>query len=108
MKEFSEYENNMIGFLMGHGLSKEDAEQSVIDQRMDQFNDPNHQLTAENQRPFSGVRSARLIQIPYDPEEYRKVNAFRTHIGEDLWRVLGGNAANRRLLALAIDFTYKR
>lgn len=109
MREFSNYEEKMIGFLMGHGLSAEDAEQSVIDERLDRLGDANKQLTEENQRTLFGssVRTARLIPIPNDPEAYRKVMAFRVHIGEDVWRVLGGNAANERLIAMAIDFSYK-
>ena len=50
MKEFSDYEKRMIGFLMGHGMSTELAEQSIIDERLDQFNDIDHQLTDENQK----------------------------------------------------------
>ena len=42
MKEFSDYEERMISFLMGHGMSTELAEQSVIDERLDQFNDIDH------------------------------------------------------------------
>lgn len=109
MREFSDYEKNMVGFLMGHGLSSEDAEQSVIDERLDRLGDANKQLTEENQKTLVGsnVHAARLIPIPNDPEAHRKVMAFRMHIGEDVWRVLGGNSTNERLIAMAIDFSYK-
>ncbi len=50
MKEFGDYEERMISFLMGHGTSTELAEQSIIDERLDQFNDIDHQLTDENQK----------------------------------------------------------
>lgn len=30
MSGFSKYEENMIGFLMGHGMSREDAERSSL------------------------------------------------------------------------------
>ena len=50
MKEFSDYEERMISFLMGYGMSTELAEQSIIDERLDQFNDIDHQLTDENQK----------------------------------------------------------
>lgn len=109
MREFSDYEKNMVGFLMGHGLTAEDAKQSVIDERLHRFGDINKQLTEENQRTLVGsnVHTAHLIPIPNDPEAHRKVMAFRMHIGEDVWRVLGGNAADERLIAMAIDFSYK-
>jgi len=109
MREFSDYEKNMVGFLMGHGLTLEDAEQSVIDERLDQLGDIDAQLTEENQRSLVGspAHTARPIRIPYDPETYHKVMAFRVHIGEDAWRVLGGDSANERLIAMAIDFSYK-
>ena len=108
MQDFSEYEERMIGFLMGHGMAADEAEQAVADERIDQFNDINHQLTEENQRRGDLNPGPRLIKIPNDPDMDRKVMAFRMHIGEDLWRVLGGYHVNERLLALAIDFTFSK
>lgn len=108
MVEFSDYERNLIGFLRGHEYSEEEAEQVVVELRLEKFKDIDHQLTEENQRScFGDVRRERLTLIPKDPEEYRKVMAFREHIGENVWRVLGGDRVNHRLLAMAIDYIYK-
>ena len=108
MMKLSEYERNMIGFLMGHGLPENDAEQTVIDLRMEQFGDANRQLTDENQRrPLDSASEAHLTRVPHDSEESRKIDAFRAGIGEDLWRMLGGDNADRRLLAMAISYNYK-
>lgn len=105
MVEFSEFERNLIEILMCYyGLSEEEAKQAVSDERLERFGDIGHQLTGENQR---GVRRERLTPISKDPEEFRKVISFREYIGEDVWRVLGGDRANRRLLAMAIDYIYK-
>lgn len=109
MKEFSDYEERMISFLMGHGMSTELAEQSVIDERLDQFNDIDHQLTDENQkRNIAPMASLWHSEVPVDPDVNKKVDAFRRSIGEGVWRTLCGDSANTRLLALAIDFRFEK
>ena len=108
--EFSDYEQNMIGFLMGHGMSEELAEQSVVDERLEQFQDINQQLTYENQwrtpapmKDFGCDRSYRMGQ-----NQQEKIRAFREHIGERQWRELCGDTTNTILLTLAIDFNYEK
>ena len=87
----------MISFLMGHGMSTELAEQSVIDERLDQFNDIDHQLTDENQkRNIAPMTPLWRSEVPVDPDVDKKVNAFRRSIGEGR----GGRCvANRRIRA---------
>jgi len=108
--EFSDYERNMIGFLMGHGMSEELAEQSVVDERLEQFQDINRQLTYENQwrmpapmKSFGGHTSYRM-----GGSQQEKIRAFRRHIGEEQWRELCGDTVNTTLLILAIDFNYEK
>ena len=63
----------MISFLMGHGMSTELAEQSIIDERLDQFNDIDHQLTDENQkRNIAPMTPLWRSEVPVDPDTDKK------------------------------------
>lgn len=105
---FSDYEERMIGFLMGHGMSQELAEQSVVDERLDQFRDIHHQLTDENQkRDVIDPAVAVIGYMSKDNCRNKKISAFRRHIGESTWRKLCGNITNPQLLELAIDYKYE-
>lgn len=77
----------------------------MIDERIDWFNDANHQLTDENQkRNLPPIQ----VRIPHDPLKYQKIAAFRAEIGEYMWRLLGGDMVNTELLARAIDYKYEK
>ena len=47
MVEFSEYEDGMISFLMGYGMSEDGARAEVIERRADLFGDDSHAITKE-------------------------------------------------------------
>ena len=105
---FSDYEERMISFLMGHGMSEELAEQSVVDERLEQFLDMYHQLTDENQK--RDVIDPAVAVIGYmsgDNRRNKKIYAFRRHIGEEKWRKLCGSTTSPQLLELAIDYKYE-
>ena len=104
---FSDYEERMFSFLMGHGMSEELAEQSVIDERLDQFRDIHHQLTDENQKRGAIDPATHIVgYMSRDGIRNKKIRAFRRHIGESTWRKLCGDTANTQLLELAIDYKY--
>jgi hypothetical protein len=99
MAEFSEYEDDMISFLMGHGMSEDEARTEVIERRVDLFGDDSHVITKEEldalEPPLSDMPSAA-----------DKVGAFRAFIGEEAWKAFGANEVNPDLLRMAIDFDY--
>ena len=105
MSEFSEYEENMIGFLKGHGMSREDAEQEVVEWRINVFGDGDHVATKEDVDSL-GLRP--MIELRAKPKlnPYRRIDAFRLSIGEEAWKTLGANRVSRDLLSRAIEFDY--
>ncbi len=107
--KFSYYEQNMIRFLMDNGFSEALADQTVVDERVEQFNDMHHQLTYENQlhdlAPIVANENYAIYRMGNSQQE--KIRAFRRHIGEEQWRNLCGDTTNTILLTLAIDFRYE-
>ena len=100
MVEFSEYEDGMISFLMGHGMSEDEARTEVIEQRVDLFGDDSHVITKEE-----------LDTLELPPSDMSgaidKVGAFRAFIGEEAWKSFGADKVNPDLLKMAIDFDYR-
>ena len=105
MSEFSEYEENMIGFLKGHGMSREDAEQEVVEWRIYAFGDGDHVATKED---VDSLGPKPIIESRTKPKlnPYRRIDAFRLSIGEEAWKTLGANRVSRDLLSRAIEFDY--
>ena len=105
MSEFSEYEENMIDFLKGHGMSQEDAEQEVVEWRIDVFGDGDHVATKEDVNSL-GLRP--IIESRAKPKlnPYRRIDAFRLSIGEEAWKTLGADRVSQDLLSRAIEFDY--
>ncbi|MCR4753065.1 MAG: hypothetical protein K5837_01430 [Candidatus Saccharibacteria bacterium] len=100
MAEFSEYEDGMISFLMGHGMSEDGARTEVIEQRVDLFGDDSHVITKEE--------LGALESPPLDMSgAIDKVGAFRASIGEGAWKFFGADEVNPDLLKIAIDFGYR-
>ena len=101
MVEFSEYEDGMISFLMGYGMSEDGARAEVIERRADLFGDDSHAITKEEldalQPPPSDMSGA-----------IDKVDAFRAFIGEEAWKSFGADEVNPDLLKMAIDFDYRQ
>lgn len=99
MAEFSEYEDGMISFLMGHGMSEDEARTEVIERRVDLFGDDSHVITKEEldalEPPSLDMSGA-----------IDKVGAFRAFIGEEAWESFGADEVNPDLLKMAIDFDY--
>ena len=105
MSEFSEYEENMIDFLKGHGMSQEDAEQEVVEWRISVFGDGDHVATKEDVDSL-GLRSMIASRAKPKLNPYRRIDAFRLSIGEEAWKALGADRVNRDLLSRAIEFNY--
>ena len=103
MSEFSEYEENMIGFLKGHGMSREDAEQEVVEWRINVFGDGDHVATKEDVDSL-GLKPISRAQPKLNP--YRRIDAFRLSIGEEVWKTLGADRVSQDLLSRAIEFDY--
>lgn len=100
MAEFSEYEDGMISFLMGHGMSEDGARAEVIERRVDLFGDDSHVITKEELDA--------LEPPPLDMSgAIDKVGAFRAFIGEEVWKAFGADEINPDLLRMAIDFDYR-
>ncbi len=100
MAEFSEYEDGMISFLMGHGMSEDGARTEVIERRVDLFGDDSHAITKEELDA--------LEPPPLDMSgAIDKVGAFRAFIGEEAWKAFGADEVNPDLLKMAIDFDYR-
>ena len=101
MAEFSEYEDGMISFLMGYGMSEDDARAEVIERRVDLFRDDSHAITKEELDA--------LQPPPLDMSDaIDKVGAFRAFIGEEAWKAFGADEINPDLLKMAIDFDYRQ
>ena len=101
MAEFSEYEDGMISFLMGYGMSEDDARTEVIERRVDLFGDDSHAITKEELDTFQPP--------PLDVSgAIDKVGAFRAFIGEEVWKSFGADEINPDLLKMAIDFDYRQ
>ncbi|MCR5572510.1 MAG: hypothetical protein K6F57_01910 [Candidatus Saccharibacteria bacterium] len=105
MSEFSEYEENMIGFLMGHGTSQEDAEHEVVKWRIDVFGDGDHVATKED---VDSLGLKPIIELRTKPKlnPYSRIDAFRLSIGDEAWKALGADRVSRDLLIRAIEFDY--
>ena len=103
MSEFSEYEENMIGFLKGHGMSREDAEQEVVEWRINVFGDGDHVATKEDVGSL-GLKPISRAKLKLNP--YHRIDAFRLSIGEEAWKTLGADRVSRDLLSRAIEFDY--
>lgn len=100
MVEFSKYEDGMISFLVGHGMSEDDARTEVIERRVDLFRDDSHAMTKEELDA--------LEPPPLDmPSAADKVGAFRAFIGEEAWKAFSADEVNPDLLKMAIDFDYR-
>lgn len=99
MAEFSEYEDGMISFLMGHGMSEGEARTEVIERRVDLFGDDSHAITKEE---LNALESPSLDMSG----AIDKVGAFRAFIGEEAWKSFGADEINPDLLKMAIDFDY--
>ena len=101
MVEFSEYEDGMISFLMGYGMSEDGARAEVIERRADLFGDDSHAITKEELDA--------LQPPPLDMSgAIDKVSAFRAFIGEEAWKSFGADEVNPDLLKMAIDFDYRQ
>lgn len=101
MVEFSEYEDGMISFLMGYGMSEDGARAEVIERRADLFGDDSHAITKEELDA--------LQPPPLDMSgAIDKVDAFRAFIGEEAWKSFGADEVNPDLLKMAIDFDYRQ
>ena len=101
MVGFSEFEDGMISFLMGYGMSEDGARAEVIERRVDLFGDDSHAITKEEldalEPPPLGMSGA-----------IDKVGAFRAFIGEEAWKAFGADEINPDLLKMAIDFDYRQ
>ena len=99
MAEFSEYEDGMISFLMGHGMSEGEARTEVIERRVDLFRDDSHAITKEE---LNALESPSLDMSG----AIDKVGAFRAFIGEEAWKSFGADEVNPDLLKM-YDTKYK-
>ena len=109
MANYSDYEKRVIAFWMESGMSLEQAECSILEERMEQFHDKDCQLTDENQHvDWAPSRDAAGYSYPnLDATAQKKLKAFRGSLGEKQWHELNGHTTDTRLLLAAIDFIYK-